>query len=181
MPLNRTLISFEAAETDKDRTYWLSRPWIKNADTLRSADILLVPWENFREGNSAIFPQGSADLYRELLRTVADRQIAVAIDQDNYVEIALHAEAKRLPTLFVTLVALPFVVNLLANKVDHWLNDSVSPPTAEIEIIVEGDWGHCLSIKYKGPPSEMIETISKQAANCMPKLSQHGKYTSKRH
>jgi hypothetical protein len=175
MALNKTFLDLEVAETDKDRAYWASRPWLTNADDVRSADVLLVPWENFRENKPALFPEGSGDLYRELSKALAGQRIAVAIDQNKYEEIALHADAWRLSTLFVTLVALPLLVNLLSSKVDRWLSDPAPPQTVEMEIIVEGNWGHCLSIKYKGPPSEMIETISKQAERCLPRLSQHGK------
>jgi hypothetical protein len=173
--LNRTFLSLEVAETDKDRAYWTSRPWLTNAETVRAADVLLVPWENFRENKPALFPLGSGDLFRELSKALGDKSVAVAIDQGNYEEVALHAEATRLATLFVTLVALPFVVNLLSSKVDRWLNDPVPPQTVEMEVIVEGDWGHCLSIKYKGPPSGMVDAISTQAKECLPRLSQHGK------
>jgi hypothetical protein len=168
-------LSLEAGETDKDRTYWTSRPWLTNADAVRSADVFLVPWENFRENKPALFPEGSGDLYRELSKALADKRIAVAIDQNKYEEAALHADASRLATLFVTLVALPFVINVLSAKVDRWLSDPQPPQTVEMEIIVESDWGHCLSIKYKGPPSGMVEEISRQAEKCLPRLSQHGK------
>ena len=179
--MNRTFLSLEVAETDKDRAYWTSRPWLTNADAVRAADVLLVPWENFRENKSALFPEGSGDLFRELSKALADKRVAVAIDQSKYEEAALHADASRLATLFVTLLALPFVVNLLSAKVDRWLSDPTPPQTVEMEIIVEGDWGHCLSIKYKGPPSGMVEAISKQAEKCLPRLSQHGKRKAAKH
>lgn len=174
MALNRTFLTVEVAETDKDRAYWASRPWLTNADDVRSADVIVVPWENFRENKPALFPEGSGDFYRELSKAVADKRLAVAIDRNKYEEIALHADAKRLATLFVTMLALPILTGLLSAKIDHWLSDPAPPEAVEIEIIVEGNWGHCLSIKYKGPPSEMIDTISKQAEKCLPRLSQHG-------
>jgi hypothetical protein len=173
--LNRTFLNLEVAETTNDRTYWTSRPWLSNAEAARAADVILVPWENFRENKPALFPQGTGDLFRELSKALADKKIAIAIDQSKYEEVALHAEATRLATLFVTFVALPFVINLLSSKVDRWLNDPTPPQTVEMEVIVEGDWGHCLSIKYKGPPSGMVDAVSKQADNCLPRLSQHGK------
>jgi hypothetical protein len=179
--LNRTFLNLEVSETDKDRAYWTSRPWLSEAEAARAADVMLVPWENFRENKPALFPQGTGDLFRELSKVLADRNIEIAIDQANYEEIALHADATRIATLFVTFVALPLVINLLSSKVDHWLNDPAPPQTVEMEVIVEGDWGHCLSIKYKGPPSGMVDAISKQADNCLPRLNQHGKRKQPKH
>jgi hypothetical protein len=174
--LNRTFLNLEVSETDKDRAYWTSRPWLSNAEAARAADVILVPWENFRDSKPALFPQGTGDLFRELSKALADKNIAIAIDQGKYEEVALHAEASRIATLFATVLALPFVINLLSSKVDRWMNDPTPPQTVEMEVIVEGDWGHCLSIKYKGPPSEIVDAISKQADKCLPRLSQHGKH-----
>jgi hypothetical protein len=175
MSLHRTLLAIDVTETDKGKDYWASRPWLSNDEDVRAADVLIVPWENFREEKPALFPQGTGDFYRELLAGLANHRIAVAVDQAKYEELALHADELRLPTLFITLVALPFVINLLSAKIDRLLSDPSPVSLVEMQVIVEGQQGPCLSIKYKGPPSGMIETISKQAANCLPKVDQNKK------
>jgi hypothetical protein len=179
MTLNRKLLHIEVSETEKGRGYWATRSWLTGGDDVRAADIVVVPWENFRENKPALFPHGTSDFYRELLESSSGRHIAVAVDQAAYEEIALHANEMRLPTLFVAYLALPFLINLLSAKVDRWLVEPTPMTTVEMEVIVEGDKGKCYSIKYKGPPSGMLETISKQAENCIPKLRQHGTDKSK--
>jgi hypothetical protein len=179
MTLNRTLLHIEVTETEKGRGYWATRPWLTSGDDVRAAEIVVVPWEDFRENKPALFPHGTSDFYPELLAASSERGLAIAVDQTAYEEIALHANEMRLPTLFITYLALPFLINLLSAKVDRWLVEPAPVKTVEMEVIIEGDKGKCFSIKYKGPPSGMLETISKQAENCIPKLRQHGTEKSK--
>ncbi len=40
--------------------------------------------------------------------------------------------------------------------------------TVEMEILVEGKRGNCLSIKYKGPPEKLVDSIFEQVKNCFP-------------
>jgi hypothetical protein len=175
MVLERTLFKVEVAESEKGREYWASRPWLTSGNEARAADILIVPWENLREKKPALFPQGTGEFYRALLLALTAQRLAIAIDKANYEEVALHTDELRLPTCLVTLVVLPFFINLLATNVDRWLSHPAPANIVEMEVIVEGEQGRCISIKYKGPPSEMVETISKHVENCRSRLGPHGK------
>jgi hypothetical protein len=178
MALERTFLEVRVSETDKDRNYWATRPWLTKANEARAADILVIPWENFRDNKPALFPEGTSDFYREL-KDLPGRRVVVAIDEDKYQEIALHADARRFASLFVTAVALPLVISLLAAKADHWLSEPTPVNIVELEVVVENEWGRCLSIKYKGPPSEVVETLSREVKNCLPKLEHDGKSKGK--
>jgi hypothetical protein len=171
MSLNRTLFQVEVTESDKGRDYWATRSWVASGEEIRSADVVVVPWENFREGKGALFPQGTTSYYRELTEALKSSRVTMGVDQTAYEEIALHADANRLATILVSLVVLPFVVNLLSSKVDRWISDSNPPTAIEMEMIIEGDHGKCVSIKYKGPPGVLIENITKQAEACLPRIA----------
>jgi hypothetical protein len=105
MVLNRTLYSVEVSETDRNREYWATRTGI-TAETIaaiRSADLVVVPWENFREGQSSLFPQGSARHIKVLQQALPERKIAIAVEPIAYQEIALHAREWRWPRTTTTI------------------------------------------------------------------------------
>ncbi len=173
--LNRKLFQLEVSETDKNREYWVSRPWVGgNSQELRDADILLLPWENFREGHAALFPQGTPEFFRSL-QASADLRIAIAIDREKYEEIALHGRASRWPTILVSTVLVPVVVGIITNRLDAIVSSEIgisagasTDDTIEMELVIEGDSGKCISIKYNGPPGRLIETLVAESLRCLP-------------
>lgn len=129
--LSKTLLSLNVSESEKDRGYWASRPWVSamTAEKIRSADVLVVPWEDFRPESPALFPQGTTD-FVGALKAGDLGAVEVAVDQENYAEIALHADEWRLPTLVCSTVLLPILLNLLSNHLDQWL--SRGPPSPSL-------------------------------------------------
>jgi hypothetical protein len=175
--LSRTLFRVEVSETSRGRDYWATRPWCHGAagDAVRSADLVIVPWENFREKNEALFPQGAGDICRDLKADLEDAHITIAVDKEKYKEIALHAHEFRIPTLLVTAVLLPALGQVIGNRVDRWLPGFQTEASVDLEIIVEGSRGRCISIKYKGPKEKLVETILTQTERCLPKVTSDAK------
>ncbi len=102
--------------------------------------------------------------------------MTIAIDQENYAEISLHADEWRLPTLVCSTVLLPMLLNVLSNHVDQWLFSRSTVSIVEEELIVTSDNDHCISIRYKGPPADLITTFRVQAEACLqPKSTEKEK------
>jgi hypothetical protein len=171
--LKRTLFRVEVSETDRGRDYWATRPWSdeESSAAVRSADLVVAPWENFREEGSALFPQGSGDIYRDLRVDLPQVSIAVAISQSKYQEIALHAHEFRIPTLLVTAMLLPALGQVIGNRIDRWLPGFQTDASVDMEVIVEGSRGRCISVKYKGPKDSLVDTILSQTERCLPRVT----------
>lgn len=171
-------MAVEVTEIEFDRGYWLARPWISPATVtvagLQDADVLVVPWESFRPNRDALFPEGTGDFVRQLRRSLA---IEVAIDRDKYEEIALYADAWRIPTLFCKYAAIPLLISLLSAEVDRrFISDQEATPVS-VEVIVEGPAGRCVSIKYEGPANELPDELLKQAGSCFPTVDRPSQLT----
>ena len=169
---NRTLFKVDVSQTGRDREYWATRPWVSGelVQEIRAADVLLTPWENFRDGHPALFPQGTTDFARMLARHLTEKRIAVAIDTERFEEIALHARQLRWPTIMVTAVLLPLLVNILTEFGKKLLDEHPSDQTVQFSVIVEGRHRHCIEIDYKGPPNDLARMITEQAEKCLPRL-----------
>lgn len=171
MALDRTLFSVSVKESDKGREYWLNRPWlaVRRRD-VQGADILVVPWEDFRENLPALFPQGTADFVAQLtLRGGPTLQLA--IDGEVYQEILLHSKMHRLPTFVLNSVLLPALAGMLGNLLTEVFKAGGENDAVHLKVIVEGGHGHCISIDYEGPVEKMPSTLLEHAERCLPEGS----------
>lgn len=168
--MERTFLHIDVKETSHNREYWASRPFLGDqAAKVRSADILIVPWEDFREGQAVLFPQGTSDFFLRLQKAGAD--VALAVDSKQYAEIALHAKAWRIPTLVVSALLLPALAGFLGDVLHDAVTDVGANDTIEMKVIVEGSNGRCISVDYKGAPSRALDTILDEAERCLPEIT----------
>ena len=167
-----TLLRVDVSETEKDREYWATRPWVSDelVQRLRAADVLIIPWENFREGRPALFPQGTTDFLNTLVRHLPDKAFAVAVDKERFEEIALHARQTRWPTVMVTVVLLPLLVNVLTELTKKLIEEHPNEQKVQMRVLVEGKHGQCIEISYEGPANDLARTLTQQADKCLPQL-----------
>lgn len=169
--LEKTLLQVTVLETGHDRDYWATRPYVGDqAAAVRAADLIVAPWEDFREGQPVLFPESSTDLIAQLREVFGD-QLAVAVDTDGYAEIALYGKASRLPTLFVTYVLLPALAGALGDTIHDRFAGAVPTATVEMRVVVESEHGRCISVEYKGPPDRALDTVIAEVDRCFPKAA----------
>jgi len=168
----REFLKFEATETNQGKGYWLDQPWVDEGqrDSLLRANVLALPHAS-DGAEGPVFPDGSEAFlarFRELLG--ADARLEVAIRAADYHELALHSKAWRLPTLFVSYVALPFVVNIFASRIDALLPGHKAGDTAEITLIVEGAHHKTLKLRFKGDPKDLGDLLQRSVPRFIDEL-----------
>jgi hypothetical protein len=168
----REFLKFEVAETTQGRGYWLDRPWVDEAQraSLAKAHVLALPHVG-DASEGPVFPDGSEAFlarFRELLG--ADANLGVAIRSADYHELALHSKAWRLPTLFVSYVALPFVINILAARIDALLPGHKTGDMAEVTLIVEGTHRKTLKLQFKGDPKDLGDLLKRSVPRFIEEL-----------
>lgn len=171
--LSKKLFSVSTSETDKVRAYWRGKRWLDEgaASGIAAAKIFILPWEDFREGVSATYPQGTADFLHELREALpADMPVAFYEPESGYSEVALHSKVWRFPVIFLSAVAVPVLVNVLSEQINNFLPDKKPDDTIELTIIAEGETGRCIQIDYSGPSEDIPESILGQVEKCLPKV-----------
>ncbi|WP_147487896.1 hypothetical protein [Burkholderia pseudomallei] len=163
MSLEKNYLSLNVSDSDKNLQYWLAQPYVNEdlATQIKRADVLVLPWEDFRPDEPVLFPNGSTDFYRRLAIAVGSERVTLVATPDLYREIALHANVWRFPALFVTVVALPILVNVISSEIDsrlHHKDDKV-----ELNLVVSAANHHCVQIDYKGPADGAVEKLADAA------------------
>lgn len=163
MSLEKNYLSLNVSDTDRNLQYWLAQPYVNEdlASKIQQADVLVLPWEDFRPDEPILFPNGSADFYRRIAKEVGPEYVTLVASADLYREIALHANVWRLPSLFVTVVALPIVLNVISSEIDSHLfhkDDRV-----ELNLVVSAANHQCVQIAYKGPADGAVEKLAEAA------------------
>jgi hypothetical protein len=163
---SREFLKFEVAETSQVKGYWLDRPWVdesQRAELLKAA-VLAVP--QFRNDNEdPVFPDGSEAFIARLRQMLgSETTLGVAIRSANYQELALHSKVWRLPTLFVSAVALPVILNILSNRIDALLPGHKTGDTAEVTLLIEGENHKALKLYFKGDPHDLGDLLDRSVS-----------------
>lgn len=164
--MNRTLLEVTVSETDEDRDFWATRPWARDSvEGIRKAEIIVVPWVDVRKDAEVLFPQGTTDIVLALREALP---IVVGVDSSAYAEVALYANIKRLPAIFVTSLMVPALAGALGNILSDQVTGSQPAEFIEMRLIVESQGGPCISVEYKGPPGRAMDTVLDYIERCVP-------------
>lgn len=170
--LVQTFWRSEAVETASNRSYWTSRPWVaETASQVRDADILLLPWIDFGEHAGPTFPNGTTEFFKELREAISTARVEIAVDPDKYGVIALHSFELRWPTTLISASVLTIFLGILSTRIDSLLFEHGQDAPMKIEVIVEGDQGRCISIRYEGPARDFPEELLRQTERCLPQIA----------
>lgn len=150
----------------KNKKYWASQSFLDDdlKNKIKSADILIVPLENFRDTNSFAFTSETEKVYFFLKQNLPSDLLFEICAGDNYQVLALHADVKRLGVFFASNIALPVLLSLLASYIDrNYIATSTTPEpiinhtivnqqiivntTINVEISEE----NIIAITYEGP------------------------------
>jgi hypothetical protein len=167
----REFLKFEVTETSQGKGYWLDQPWIDESQraSLATAQVLALP--HVDESDGPVFPEGTEaflERFREALG--ADANLGVAIRSADYNELALHSRVWRLPSLFISYVAVPLVINILAARIDTLLPGHKTGDTAEITLIIEGAHHKTLKLQFKGDLKDLGDMLQRSVPRFIDEL-----------
>lgn len=158
------------SETSESKEYWLQQGLGRGIEAmLATADALIVPERNFRDGVAFVFHQDTTTLYR-YLSTNLEGVISIEIcsNDDEYLEISLHSASFRLGKIVVSYVAAPLLIGLLTN----YLYDQMkAKPTDNVEATLVVEDHECRSFKfsYKGEAKDfglLADQVGELARKC---------------
>lgn len=158
----------EIADVNLTFDTYLNKPYIDDdlRSQLQKANILIVPVEGFRDSEEPMFPDGTGELYQFLVENVPDGvAVDVAINDDNFTELALHSDLIIIGSFLVHEIITPTFVHLLSDYIKYrWSSRASSESPASdravsVTLVVASANGDSKSITYNGPTEEFSEHI----------------------
>lgn len=166
--------------TEKGREYWAKRPFVGDliAGRIRDADLVIVPWEGFRDFDGPVFPVGTESFYTFMKENMPSGSIVeVAVDDDKYTEVALHGALVIVGTVLVTGLG-GIALNVISGLITEYVKSrfpkmfvpqaSASADRIRVQVIVDSVSGGVLGMTYEGPPqlleSELADVFKKVAS-----------------
>jgi hypothetical protein len=153
--------------------FWLNKPYISDElrSVLSSANVLIVPYEGFRELDTRVFPVGTEEIFSELKSHVDNGVVPeICIEDKDYRELALHSDLLIIGTFIVTTFAAPTFVNIVSEWVNNRLGFKKESTNVKIELTVAKSDGTAGRILYEGPAKEFATTVGEaiQTFNVTP-------------
>ena len=129
------------------------------SEPLETINLLLIPMENFRDVTNPVFPEQTMDFF-EFIKSNSPEAIVseIAISDDDYKELELHADLVVLTTMVVEAIVFPLVVDLISNYIDQKIIRS--SPSSKIKVnikVVKGD--NSIDVAYEGDADKFKQTI----------------------
>ncbi len=152
-------------ETNKNSSYW-ARKQLKHTelrDAILSSDILLLPYEGFRDYQGLVFPVNTEELFAQLKETLPDNiRIDVAVSDDDYVELSLRSDLLHIADILVEYVLAPILVAFLADYIKNRLRRRYDQTNVKTSFFIE-DVGKTtrktVRVSYEGPATEFEKTM----------------------
>lgn len=139
---------------------------LKYIEKIKKSNVLLLPYENYRDAVSYFFPEFTMEVYR-YLNSNDKINAEICIGDDEYKTLELHSEVIIIPIMIINDVVLPIVLSMIA----AWLYDKAKSMNKKVEdistnvnIIVEKN-DKSKRIVYKGTVKnfyEVIKTINEE-------------------
>ena len=146
-------MEFTISNTGENLDFWRQKSYLSETTKylLSTADILIVPEEDFREYPLPVFQRNTLSVLDFLKETL---KVEVAIDDENFREVALNSRVHKIGKFVVNVIALPLFVGLITNYAYDLLKHEDPKEQIELEIVVDKN-GNGKTIKFKGTVDEL--------------------------
>jgi hypothetical protein len=155
-------------QTESDFSYWSSLPSlpIELRESIRQADIVIVPQPGFGDYTGPLFPVKTEELFRHLRDNVpAGMKVELGVEDADYRELALHSEIVIIATILAKWLGAPLAVGLIKDYLMKRLGKRFKTAEVRFTMIVdhsEGGNKKTGQISYEGP-AQTFETSLKDA------------------
>ena len=148
-------------ETIRDKEYYP----IELDEQIKQSNVLLIPFENFREGYKILFPEITRELYYYLKDNETENlKIEVVANEETFKEIELHDAATIITSILfssVSSIVLGLLTNFLYDKIKT-IGKKPQEVIAKIDVYYEKTkTKKTVKISYEGSVDEMKHSIEK--------------------
>lgn len=161
------------SETSESKKYWLQQGLGKGFESnLASADVLLVPEKDFREGVPFVFHQDTPSFYRYLSsRLLGQATVEICATDDEYLEISLHSATFRISRIVANYVIAPMLIGILTNYIYDELKAKPSD-SVEVSLTIEDHECKSFNFSFSGEAKDfnlLADKVGQMSRDCQAK------------
>lgn len=130
---------------------------------IHASDIVLVPAEGFGDYVGPLFPKGTDELFHFLRAKAPSRtKVELAAEDEDYKELALHADTVHVATVLVRLLVAPVALGLIVEYLKNRLGSRLGKTEVRASMILDqtdGPNSKTLRLSYEGPAIAFENTM----------------------
>lgn len=131
-------------------------------DEIKSANVLLIPNENFRGKQGLFFPECTDELLDFMKEQENENvKVDICISDEDFKKLELHADIVYIATMIVQWAVLPITTSIIAAYLYDKLNKSNKSPketNTDVNVIVEKN-GKSKMVHYQGSIENFEKTM----------------------
>lgn len=120
-------------------------------EKIKAADILLLPYADFRGYKNCLFPEQTYQFFSHLTKEAEKQNLSVdiGVSDEDYKEIELHADVVNIADVLIQWVLFPVVTGMISAYLYDLVRQRKKKMNANIKITVEKD-GKAKTVNYEG-------------------------------
>lgn len=120
-------------------------------EKIKTADILLLPYADFRGYQNTLFPEQTYQFFTHLMKEAENQGLSVdiAISDEDYKEIELHCDVVNIADILIQWVLFPVVTGLISSYLSNLLKQRKKKMKANVKITVEKN-GKAKTVSFEG-------------------------------
>ena len=129
-------------------------------EEIKSANILLIPNESFRDKQGLFFPECTDELLN-FMKENENVKVDICISDEDFKKLELHADIVYIATMIVQWAVLPITTSIIAAYLYDKLNKSNKSPketNTDVNVIVEKN-GKSKMVHYQGSVENFEKTM----------------------
>jgi len=120
-------------------------------EKIKVADILLLPYMDFRGYQNCLFPEQTYQFFTHLVKETKKQSLSVdlVVSDEDYKEIELHADVINIADILIQWVLFPSVINMISSYLYDLVQQRKKKMNANIKITVEKN-GNAKTVSFEG-------------------------------
>lgn len=120
-------------------------------EKVKKADILLLPYADFRGYQNCLFPEQTYQFYSHLVKEAEKQSLSVdlAVSDEDYKEIELHADVVNIADVLVQWVLFPTLTGMISAYLYDLVRQRKKKMNANIKITVDKN-GKAKAVSFEG-------------------------------
>jgi predicted DNA binding CopG/RHH family protein len=153
------------AEVQTSFQYWSNAEslTVETQMAIQRSDIVLVPAAGFGDYTEPVFPKGTDELFQFLCANAPSGiKVELAAEDEDYKELALHADVVYIATVLVRLVVAPLAIGLIVEHLKNRLGSRLGKTEVRASMILDqtdGPNSKTLKLSYEGPAIAFEKTM----------------------